>query len=56
MSSYTVNWWRLWFAAVFFVQENYYFGWNRYAQSAEELMADGLVLLIASMAFTRSRA
>jgi hypothetical protein len=30
----------------FFISENNYFGWNRYPQSSEELICDGIVLLL----------
>lgn len=50
---YRINWVRLGLATTFYLLENRYFGWNRYPQSPEEVLADGLFLLIAALAFER---
>ena len=41
--------WLLVLALIFFVHENNYFGWNRLPQSPEELLADGIVVLLVAM-------
>ena len=45
----------LWlFAITFFVHENTYFGWNLFPKSDAELIADGIALLLSSMAMLAS--
>lgn len=55
MYTYVINWVRVWASAVFFYSENSYFGWNRLPQSTEELICDGIVLLILALSFSRER-
>lgn len=46
-----------WIAAAFFaVWENAYFGWHAFPQSDAELIADGISLLLISLAYRRSAA
>lgn len=37
-------------AIIWFFLENDYFGWNRTAQSPEELICDGIVLVLVAIA------
>lgn len=53
MKTYAVNWWRLLLTIVFYVHQNSYFGWHRAPQSEAELIADGLVLLLAALSVQR---
>jgi hypothetical protein len=46
---YIVNWSRASVCFVFFIMENAHFGWNRWPQSPEELICDGIVLTMMAM-------
>lgn len=50
---YLVNWPRMLFAAMYYVLENNYFGWNRYPQSPEECIADGFIFLLLALSYQR---
>lgn len=50
-----MNAWRLLFAGWYFVAENNYFGWNQLPASPEELIADGIFLVLLSLAFEKDR-
>lgn len=50
-----MNLFRLFLAIVFFVHENEFFGWNQLPQSAEECLADGIVVLLLALCFDRDR-
>lgn len=43
--------WPIWFlAAIFWFNENRYFGWNGWPQSDAELICDGIVCLLVALA------
>jgi hypothetical protein len=46
-----VNWIALTCFAFFFVKSNTWFGWNRMPQSVEELLADGICLVLLALSF-----
>jgi hypothetical protein len=48
-----VNWPIVWIAAVWWLAETIYFGWNATPSCVEELFADGGVLLLLAMAYMR---
>lgn len=43
---------RFWIAICFFISQNNYFGWNALPQSDVELIADGITMLLVTLAFT----
>ncbi|QNQ62478.1 hypothetical protein IB024_01595 [Brucella sp. 6810] len=45
-----MNWTIVFFTAAFWLHQNIYFGWNRQPQSHAELLADGIVYLLAALA------
>jgi hypothetical protein len=46
----------LWFvAACFWWEQNEYFGWNRLPQSDAELIADGITIILVSIAIFASK-
>lgn len=47
--------WLLILATVYWVLENRYFGWNWSPQSPEEVIADGIVVLLCGMAVMVSK-
>ncbi len=47
----TYNVVRIILAANFYWLQNSYFGWNRKPQSPEEVLADGIFLLILALSF-----
>lgn len=49
-----MNWTILLLSIWFWVMENNYFGWNALPQSEAELLCDGIVLLIAALAFRKT--
>ena len=46
-----MNWPVLICAAIFFYDQNSYFGWNANPQSDAELIADGVTILLVALAF-----
>lgn len=50
-----MNWWIFFLAVLFFIEQNRYFGWNAFPQSDAELMADGIMLVIAALSFKESK-
>jgi hypothetical protein len=45
-----MNWWIFFFAVLFWIAENNYFGWNLLPKSDAELIADGIVMIILAIA------
>ena len=44
--------WRFFVAVVFWVHANQYFGWNWSPKSAEEVLADGIVMLLLALSIS----
>ncbi len=48
-----MNAWRWFVSLLFFVEQNMYFGWNGIPKSDAELIADGITMILLSMAIRK---
>ena len=55
MKNYYINWLVFILGLLFFIEQNTFFGWNTVAQSKEELIVDGVNILIFALAFIRKQ-
>jgi len=55
MKNYYINWLVFILGLLFFIEQNTFFGWNGQVQSKEELIADGVNILIFALAFIRKQ-
>ena len=55
MKNYYINWLVFILGLLFFIEQNTFFGWNGQAQSKEELIVDGVNILIFALAFIRKQ-
>lgn len=50
-----MKWQVFWLSVLFWIVETNYFGWNFTPQSSEEVICDGIVLLIAALSFKEKK-
>lgn len=50
-----MNWRILFLSLCFWIEENSYFGWNLTADSPEEVICDGIFVLIAALSLLKEK-